>query len=127
MEKKKKSVKKSQPKGLDYILADPMSFVSELREMVHEADRRRGSVLVEALEYHHPDLYYFAETLVDLPPDQAREQLIARFPWLALGKIYRDHLNVISFLQERIKERRSKNHGRGRQIERRIIKSIRRG
>lgn len=124
MEKRKQTIKPPKPTGLDYILADPMTFVSELRDIVREANIKRGSVLVEALEYHHPDLYYFAESLVDISPEQAREALISRFPWLGLGRIYRDHLNVISFLQERIKERRSQKNGR-RQITRRSIKNIR--
>lgn len=102
-----------KPSGLDYILSNPMNFIQELREIVNEANDKRATILIHALEQEHPDLYHFAESLVDVEPIQARDELVKKFPWLGLIKLYSDHLKVIEFLQTQIKLRRENNNENG--------------
>ena len=101
-----KATPETPPSGLNYILSNPVEFIRELQSLVKEADERRASVLIDALKVEHPDLYRFAESLVDVEPELARDQLVKMFPWLGLIKLYPDHLRVIAFLQNQIRLRR---------------------
>lgn len=97
---------------LNRILSDPMGFIAELRALVDQANQERATILVRAFAEEYPDYYQFAESLVYVSPEMARDEVVKRWPKAGLMKIYPDHLAWIELIQNQIKMRREGNHGR---------------
>jgi hypothetical protein len=113
--KTQKSTPENHPESYREMLKNPIANMGQIIDLIRaigiEADQKRATVLIDDFRAEYPDLYEFIGDLVDLEPWEARDELIGQWPWMIGMKFYKDHLQVIDFLQTQIKLRREGNHG----------------
>ncbi len=85
-----------------------VALMTELPEIARQADQQRLSVLVDGFERDYPEVYESILELVELSAEDARDQLIQKWPRLGLIKLYPNHLQLITMVQGEIKARKKR-------------------